>query len=71
MDDTPRPLTDHLAELRRRLFWAIGTWLAFAAVAGYWAQDVFRILMRPAVAAALRRDTRWSPSTRPKSSSRT
>jgi sec-independent protein translocase protein TatC len=53
MDDTPRPLTDHLGELRRRLFWALGTWLAFAAVAGYWAQEVYRILTRPAVDAIL------------------
>jgi len=53
MDDTPRPLTDHLTELRRRLFWGIGTWLAFAGIAGYWAKDVYRILMGPAVDAAL------------------
>jgi sec-independent protein translocase protein TatC len=53
MDDTPRPLTEHLAELRRRLFWGIGCWLGCAAIAGYWAKDVYRILMRPAVDSAL------------------
>ncbi len=51
MDDKPRPLTEHLGELRRRLFWVIGTWLVAAAVAGYWAQDVFELLMLPAVEA--------------------
>jgi sec-independent protein translocase protein TatC len=51
MDDQPRPLTDHLAELRRRLFWIVGVWLVAALVAGYWARDVFELLMLPAVAA--------------------
>ncbi len=51
MDDTPRPLTEHLTELRQRLFWALGTWLVCAIVAGYWARDVFEILMLPAIAA--------------------
>ncbi|MEE9280044.1 MAG: twin-arginine translocase subunit TatC [Myxococcota bacterium] len=51
MNDTPRPLTEHLTELRQRLFWALGTWLVFAIVAGYWARDVFEILMLPAIAA--------------------
>jgi sec-independent protein translocase protein TatC len=53
MDDTPRPLIEHLSELRRRLFWGLGTWLGFAAIAGYWAKDVYRILTRPAVQAVL------------------
>jgi sec-independent protein translocase protein TatC len=49
MDDTPRPLTEHLEELRTRLFWALGT-LALAALAcGWFARDVFEILMLPAV----------------------
>ena len=51
MDDSPRPLIEHLSELRQRLFWALGAWLLFAVVAGYWAKDVFEILMLPAVAA--------------------
>ena len=51
MDDSPRPLTEHLTELRHRLFWALGTWLVLAIVAGYWARDVFEILMLPAIAA--------------------
>ena len=51
MDDTPRPLTEHLEELRRRLFWIFGTWALFAAIAGYWAKAVFVLLTRPAVQA--------------------
>ncbi len=50
MDDTPRPLTAHLEELRRRLFWVLGTWATFAAIAGYRAKDAFEILTLPAVA---------------------
>ncbi len=51
MDDSPRPLIEHLSELRQRLFWALGAWLLLAVVAGYWAREVFEILMLPAVAA--------------------
>ena len=51
MDDQPRPLTEHLAELRRRLFWVVGAWLLAAVVAGFWAREVFELLMLPAVAA--------------------
>ena len=49
MDDGPRPLTQHLEELRNRLFWVIGTWAACAGVAGYWAKDVFEVLIGPAI----------------------
>jgi len=55
MDDTPRPITEHLQELRRRLFWVLGAWGLFAALAGYWAKDVFEVLMAPAVDAVLER----------------
>ena len=49
MDDTPRPLTDHLEELRRRLFWALGTWLGAAALTGLWVKLAFELLTLPAV----------------------
>lgn len=49
MDDTPRPLIDHLGELRRRLFWILGAWAMGAAIAGFWVKDVFELLMGPAV----------------------
>ncbi|HSJ95463.1 MAG TPA: twin-arginine translocase subunit TatC [Myxococcota bacterium] len=54
MDDTRLPLTEHLAELRRRivralLFWAVGMGLA------WWAREaIFRELLRPAVEALSR-----------------
>ena len=51
MDDTPRPLTAHLEELRRRLFWVLGTWALFAGVAGSRVKDVFELLTWPAVSA--------------------
>lgn len=54
MNDLPRPLTDHLDELRRRLFWILGTWAACFAVACFFNEKVFEILMHPAVASARR-----------------
>jgi sec-independent protein translocase protein TatC len=55
MDDTPRPLTEHLEELRRRLFWVLGTWAVFAGAVGWFVRDAFVILTRPAVAALAER----------------
>lgn len=52
MDDKPRPLTEHLEELRTRLFWALGAWALCAGVAGYSAKDAFELLTYPAVRAA-------------------
>ncbi len=51
MDDTPRPIVEHLDELRRRLFRVIGTWVVLAAAAGLFARETFEILMGPAVDA--------------------
>ena len=42
MDDTPRPLVDHLDELRRRLFWVLGSWAVFAGAAGVFVKQTFR-----------------------------
>jgi sec-independent protein translocase protein TatC len=50
-DDTPRPLTEHLDELRRRLFWVLGTWIVAFLLAFSFADEVFEILMGPAVSA--------------------
>jgi len=49
MDDTPRPLLEHLEELRRRLFWVVGAWAAAALACGAFVEDVFLLLTRPAV----------------------
>jgi sec-independent protein translocase protein TatC len=51
MDDKALPLTDHLSELRGRVFkiliaWAIGTALAWS-----YGEELFRILLAPAIAA--------------------
>ncbi len=56
MDDTPRPLIEHLEELRARLFWTLGTWSLCAAVGGYWWKEIFAILTGPAVKALHERD---------------
>jgi sec-independent protein translocase protein TatC len=48
MDDTPRPLIEHLDELRRRLFWALGSWALCAGIASIWIQEVFTLLVGPA-----------------------
>ena len=55
MTDLPRPLTEHLDELRRRLLWILGTWGVCFGIACFFNQDVFAILMHPAVDAALRK----------------
>ncbi len=51
MDDTPRPILEHLEELRRRLFWVFGVWAVASMVASYFSKDLFEILMAPAVDA--------------------
>lgn len=55
MDDTPKPVVEHLDELRRRLFWVVGTWGLVTGLAALAVDDVFAILMRPAVDAVLAR----------------
>jgi sec-independent protein translocase protein TatC len=44
-------LTDHLDELRRRLFWVLAAWAGCAGLAGIRAKDTFEILSGPAVQA--------------------
>ena len=55
MDDTPRSLTSHLQELRRRLFWLVGVWGICAGVSGFFASKLFELLMGPAVNALRKR----------------
>lgn len=52
MNDLPRPLTEHLEELRKRTFWILGTWAGCFVVAYSFSDTAFEILMHPAVAAA-------------------
>jgi sec-independent protein translocase protein TatC len=51
MDDTPKPVVEHLDELRKRLFWVVGTWALLSGLASLAVRDVFEILMGPAVDA--------------------
>jgi sec-independent protein translocase protein TatC len=55
MTDLPRPLTEHLDELRRRLLWILGTWAVCFGIALFFNEQCFEILMRPAIATALRK----------------
>jgi len=56
--DEPAPITDHLAELRRRLFWIIATMVVFAVAAFSYAELIFLFLMDPAVQALGERGAR-------------
>ncbi len=58
MIDEPAPITDHLAELRRRLFWIIATMVVFAVAAFSYAELIFLFLMDPAVQALGERGAR-------------
>jgi sec-independent protein translocase protein TatC len=51
VDDTPLPITEHLAELRNRIFWILLSWIAGAALAWSFAEQIFGYLLAPAVAA--------------------
>jgi len=51
MDDTPRPILEHLEELRRRLFYVIGGWALASSIASFFPKELFEILMRPAIDA--------------------
>jgi sec-independent protein translocase protein TatC len=51
MDDTRLPLTDHLAELRTRLIRVALAWVAGSALAWSAKEQIFRLLLAPAVHA--------------------
>lgn len=51
MDDTKLPLTTHLGELRTRLFWILGSWLAATAGAWSFRDPIFGYLLLPATQA--------------------
>lgn len=51
MDDTKLPLTAHLAELRKRLFWMLGAWAAASIAAWSFRDEIFGYLLRPATRA--------------------
>jgi sec-independent protein translocase protein TatC len=51
VDERRLPLTEHLAELRARLFRILIAWTAGAALAWAFSEEIFRLLLEPAVAA--------------------
>lgn len=51
MIDEPAPITEHLGELRKRIFWILITMVVFAAAAFSFAEEIFLFLMDPAVKA--------------------
>jgi sec-independent protein translocase protein TatC len=51
MDETRLPLTDHLAELRTRIFRVLVAWILGAAAAWSFSEQIFGLLLAPAVEA--------------------
>ena len=51
MDDTALPITDHLAELRNRIFKILVAWVVGAGLAWSFSEQIFGYLLAPAVAA--------------------
>ena len=51
MDETRLPLTDHLSELRTRLFRVVLAWAIGAVAAWSFSEEIFGLLLEPAVAA--------------------
>ena len=51
MDETELPLTEHLSELRRRLFIILGSWVVGAAACWRFRDPIFGALLRPAIDA--------------------
>jgi sec-independent protein translocase protein TatC len=51
MDDKALPLTAHLSELRSRIFKILIVWSIATGLAWTYAEDLFRLLLEPAIAA--------------------
>jgi sec-independent protein translocase protein TatC len=51
MDDKALPLTDHLSELRSRVFKIVLAWMLATVACWVYAEDLFRVLLAPAIAA--------------------
>lgn len=51
MTDPELPITDHLAELRTRIAWVIGSWFTCAGASYAWAEEIFAFLLAPALDA--------------------
>lgn len=51
MTDEPAPITEHLAELRRRISWILLAWTVCALLAYNFAEQIFGFLLEPAYVA--------------------
>ena len=51
IDESKRPLLDHLIELRRRLLWCLAALVFFFFISFYFAKDIFAILVQPLLRA--------------------
>jgi len=51
IDDTKRPLLDHLIELRRRLLWSLATLVVFFFICFHFAENIFAVLVQPLLKA--------------------
>ena len=51
MDDRALPISEHLAELRRRIAWIVGTMVLGTAVSFNFAEEIFGFLLAPATNA--------------------
>ena len=51
IDDTARPLFDHLIELRRRLLWCVAALFVAFFICLYFAQPIFGFLVQPLLSA--------------------
>jgi sec-independent protein translocase protein TatC len=49
VDDSALPITDHLAELRRRVTWILGAWAVGALASFNYAEEIFAFLLAPAI----------------------
>ena len=58
MPDEPAPITEHLAELRKRIFWILACLLFFTAIAFGFAEEIFLFLLEPVVAVMEERGSR-------------
>lgn len=57
MNETARPLIEHLTELRRRLLWAFLTMAAGTGLCFFFVEDIYGILVRPLAGAMGEGDT--------------
>ncbi|MEO1129415.1 MAG: twin-arginine translocase subunit TatC, partial [Planctomycetota bacterium] len=51
LHDRRAPITDHLTELRKRIFWILITMVIFSVAAFSYSEQIFLFLMDPAVKA--------------------